>query len=146
MDRELEFFRDMWAESVALNARARERFGEEQFSRTPEAVNGELARRSGKPYPDGIIPDESSAMFARVKEIRGECKDIAGDYFEARPNDFKRFEGLNREHLVNLISIARHRDDAEEALLIDMWLIAHFEPQIIRGNFRMPAPGTGRRG
>ena len=152
---DLQLFRDKWAESVAVNSEARERFGAETFSRTVEANDRKewearwttrLAKLLGRATPPtGALPDESTALFEQVKVIRGEAKDIAADYCTANAADLTRFQGLEREHLVNLISIARTQGNADEATIIDMWLLANFEPQIIRGNFRQPAPGTGRR-
>lgn len=127
-DQAIQLFREKWAESTALKQAANVRLGEEKIS---------LVR--GSP-----LADESTGMYARTKTARSECKDIAADYFEANPGDFARFQGLEREHLVNLISIARTQGNADEATLIDMWLLVHFEPQVIRGNFRQPAPGRGR--
>lgn len=150
----IEQFRNKWAESVALNNDARERHGAELFSRTLEASDRvEWDKRwtnrladllKLKSPPSGALPDESTAMFDQVKAVRAEAKDIAAAYCTANAADLTRFHGLEREHLVSLITIARAQGNIDEATIIDMWLITNFEPQIIKGNFRQPAPRVGR--
>jgi hypothetical protein len=78
--------------------------------------------------------------------LRNDCRELAGAVCATFEDDLQRFAGLEREHLVNLMDIARVKEDRDEATLIDMWLLAFFDPQVIKGNFRAPAPGTrGRR-
>lgn len=130
MDEQMALFDSRWKESVEIGNRADARLGAEKYA--AEVLKDPIA-------------DLSTAAFAERDAIRAECKTLAGAYITAHRDDLARFEGLGIEHLVNLITIARHRGDEDERILIDMWLLANFEPQRIRGNFRAPAPGSGRR-
>jgi len=124
---DVDTFREKWAESNVIGHEAEAALGREKYAKE---VQGKA------------IPDQSTGLFGERDALRAECKAIAIAYCAANEAELQPlYGGLLIEHLVPLITVARARGNADEATIIDMWLLAKFEPQRIRGNFRAPAPG-----
>lgn len=89
-----------------------------------------------------MISEELAAIKDAMDKSTGDGRDHSGAvaladvYVAANPEIFTQFSDMSIADCVNAVSVFRSANMEEEQWRVEAWLLSHFEPQQIGGEYQ----------
>jgi len=87
-----------------------------------------------------VTPEEFKEEWDRGKEYHDSARQMAKQYMQDHRDEYFPVLGpLSREDLAALVSKLRAESRPRDVIIVEMWLLANFEPQNISMTGTLPA-------